>query len=462
MKRSFLRLFLLFLLIGILIGSCTDEPLDLTKTDKNLELNPRINKYTQNIMTHVYLWADEVRGREPSTESDPLSYFEAYLYKAKDKWSYMDENYTEPSAGIDGYDDQFGYELQFFYYGGNTSVVAQICYVYPHSPAADIGLKRGDLIIKNQGHWLDLNNYTEIYRAGQVSLELADLVPVDAHSVRLVPREGIYTLTARKTKTNPILKDTILQQRRKKIGYLCYTEFANDQKNSLSDLQKTIAHFKSESIDELILDLRYNRGGYLTAARHLCSLLAPAQNVGNEDVLIYKQWNKELQSKSETEEHFDKSVLKDNLNLQRIYIITGKKTASASELLISGLRPYISGMVVIGNTTAGKYVGSQAYRPDDEDLRNYILHPIVFSYSNARKESVEGGIVPHYRIYENELNLGVLGDPEETLLQATLSLIDGHDLITSRSSSSQSGLIPFSPKDRKSKLIDDRKSSQDL
>lgn len=414
-----------YAIILLSLWGCTDELIDLESTDKSLPVIQRMNDYTKKVMTSVYLWADEVRERQINENSNPESYFNSFVFRTKDHWSYMDNSYRAPSAGINGFDDRFGYDLTYAFYGNRGHLFARICYVYPNTPAARAGLKRGDIILKNNGEWLDLYNYEAIYKADAVNLELGTPVPIGNEQAFLQEQPGTYSLNAQKTSVSPILAKTILRQNGRQIAYLHYTEFANDNRKSLAELSGAIREFKDARVDEFILDLRYNRGGFLSAARHLCSLLAPLSSVRNGDVLIYKTWNKEFDSKSNREEHFDKSVASENINLSRLYVIVSSMTASASELLISGLRPYIPNTILIGEKTAGKYVGSQTYRPDDNELNGYALHPIVFAYQNALHESVEGGMLPDYQITEDPFHPGTLGDPEEPLLKATLALIAG-------------------------------------
>lgn len=161
---------------------------------------------------------------------------------------------------------------------------------------------------------------------------------------------------------DPILLDTVLQIENKKIGYLVYTSFIDNQTTSLSDLNNAIGRIKEAQVDEFILDLRYNTGGMLTAAKQLGSLLAPADAVGRSALFIHNNGtrltNKKFQGiKDALEIHFDPGVLTNNLDLRKIYILTGKNTASASEVIISGLQAYLSEVILIGEKTVGKYAG---------------------------------------------------------------------------------------------------------
>ncbi|MDE5611790.1 MAG: hypothetical protein K2I90_07225, partial [Odoribacter sp.] len=130
---------------------------------------------------------------------------------------------------------------------------------------------------------------------------------------------------------------------------------------------------------------------------------------------------------------FDPDVLTENLDLRRLYVLTGENTASASEIVISGLRPYLSEMILIGSDTYGKYVGMSQIIPPG-DLQKWTFWPVTFAYFNANGEDVKGGIAATYTIQEYSNFLPPFGDPEDPLLGKALELIGGNQpVIASRS-----------------------------
>lgn len=415
-----------YLLLLLLACSCYKEELVSLATDKSLPPVPRMNKFTEDKMKSVYLWAAEVQDRYPSRDLNPSVFFNQMVYEAEDKagqWSHIDNNNSGPTAGVDGYENGFGYWLQGYSYSGYYFY--QICYVYPNSPAARAGLKRGDVILENNR--MPVFGVNELENSEGLSLTVGH---VNSEG-DIVPHKEVYCLTAEYIKTSPIIKDTVLYVGGKVVGYLHYCEFANDNKKSLQDLSSVFSRFKEAKVEEFILDLRYNPGGYVSSARHVCSYLAPRSSVEKSALLITKYWNEKMQRKlkdepSFLEEHFDNSrdILDNNLNLKRLFTITGRYTASASELTISGLRSYMP-VIITGERTHGKYVGSVTYVPDDDELKSWALHPIVFSYLNADGESVKEGMEPNFLIKESPLDMKPLGDPEEPLLKRVLGLISG-------------------------------------
>lgn len=278
------------------------------------------------------------------------------------------------------------------------------------------------MIFANNGDLLNENSYTKILTDEKVVLKTGIIY----HDTLFVSKQD-YSLSQETLQQDPILLDTVLEAGNKKIGYLVYSKFYDDHSASLSQLSQVISRIKAASVDEFILDLRYNTGGAETAAQRLGSLLAPANHVRNQDILIHKQWNAVYQQKYSSKQlvtRFDPNVLADNLDLQKIYILTGPHTASASEVVISGLRPYIPHMVLIGSRTYGKYVGMIQILPPD-DLQKWIFWPVTFKFTNADGESVKGGLAPTYTSQEYADYLPPFGNDEDPLLGKALELISG-------------------------------------
>ncbi len=437
-----------------LFTGCKDD--EVKGKDSGQTAPVRMNTFTEEKMKSVYLWADEIKSRNINRDLDPEIFFDRMMYTAEDKWSRFEHKDEGETADIDGFDHSFGYFLEF-YLIGSGEVIAVVCYVYPESPAAKAGLKRGDIILKNNNAYLDKTSLSVMYEAEKLQLKLATL-----NGTKLAEKQETYTLTRIKTTINPILKDTVIQQNEKKIGYLCYTEFVDNKTNSIPALTEVIGKFRTAGINELILDLRYNLGGYLTAARRLSSLLAPATTVAEKKIIVSKHWNATYQKmyqniSSELEERFDNSaeVMNNKLNLAKIYVIIGSNTASASELVVSSLQPYMD-VVLIGERTHGKYVAATAFTPEDNDLKKWTISPIIYAYRNANNVSVKGGISPNIEQEEDIRTMGSLGNPSELLLSVALNQLAGlpqNTLLKARSSATFK-VIPNPHNLRKSSLID--------
>ena len=409
------RLFFFSILAGFL-SSCEDS--------RGVSPTPgpysyvRINTFTKDKMTDQYFWADEVKDKNIDTDSNPAEYFATMKYP-EDQWSRITSSKgLGEIADASGYDEGFGYNLTFWEKEGY--IFADVNFVYPNSPAAKAGLKRGDLITHMDGERITTENYTNLYYASQLSLGLSNDEVSEPYETK--------KLTAQTYTIDPVLDYGLIPLENQTIGYMIYTDFVFRGNTSLAQLNNVFQTLKSANIDEFILDLRYNQGGYIFAVKQLCSLLAPEEVVENEELLIHKSWNKAYQEKyaddpARLEEHFDKTVpLDSRLNLRRLWVITSKVTASAAEMLISALSPYME-VNVVGDITMGKNMGGIIYTPNDKDLQNWNIMLISTEYRNSRGESVKGGIPPMFPILEQFHHQYQLGDKEEPLLAATLQLI---------------------------------------
>lgn len=239
---------------------------------------------------------------------------------------------------------------------------------------------------------------------------------------------------------NPILCDSVYNFNGKKVGYLAYSSF--DLK-SIPELINICKKFKNEGIKELILDLRYNGGGYVITENVLASMFAPQINVTNKYVFekedyndffteYYEQEGISTITRFETEYNYDEIDLnistKDaNIGLEKIYgIITGN-SASASEALLSGLMPYMD-IELIGEQSHGKYctgwmlAAKDAYDKVPQAIKNWGIYVMVSIYKNANDETpcMPNGLTPDVEAEDNPLETYQLGDENEAMLKVAL------------------------------------------
>jgi C-terminal processing protease CtpA/Prc len=229
-----------------------------------------------------------------------------------------------------------------------------------------------------------------------------------------------------------------------------YNGFIGSANNDVA-LNNVFGEFKSEGVNELVLDLRYNPGGSVRSAIWLASMIT-GDYTG--ETLIKRQWNSEIQQSFEAEnpealiDTFQDAIVYRNsngetlvneainhLNLNRVYVLTSPNSASASELVINGLKPYIE-VIQIGTKTAGKYQASTTIYDSPElvnkqgvnPLHNYALQPLIFKISNANDVTdFDDGLSPSIA-YEEQLGaFGIIGDVEEPLLKKALNAIEGID-----------------------------------
>ena len=197
-----------------------------------------------------------------------------------------------------------------------------------------------------------------------------------------------------------------------------YDETYNNQMRSI------FAGFKGANVNDFILDMRYNPGGYLSCSQVLASLLAPADKLGQPYCSL--AFNDLNETKDTTYTLREDLTGGNNLNLSRLYVIVTDQTASASEAVINCLRPYME-IKLIGTKTEGKNVASLPIKT--EEFPGIILHPIVAIVNNSKGESnYFKGMTPDYELNEADNAklvdaLQPLGDTNEYLLKNTLTLV---------------------------------------
>ncbi len=401
----------------------------------------KVNTFVKTAMTDIYLWSDKVDASIPFTkDTDPKEYFEQLRYKKKDKWSWITDDVVALQNSFAGKEKSFGYELAFGQFSGTENYFAIITYVYPNAPASDAGLKRGDLFVQLNGANITQKNYLDLIYGSSIEVTKGKLTESG------IAPDTTVNLVSAELDLDPVLISKVIEQHGKKIGYLFYAQYIGTAKYLLS-IDNALRKFQSAGVTDVVLDLRYNRGGALTAAKHLCSSLAPKNVVSNEDVLITFQWNKKYQEyfkdnnqQGNLEDHFDKNISL-NLNLSKLYVLTGANTASASELTITALKPYMSEVVTIGATTHGKYCASITVTPDmyykDElyykSFKDWAIQPIVSKYANAKGVTdFEDGFEPTYQVKDNLLPALPLGDVQEPLLKKAIEVITGKPVVASK------------------------------
>lgn len=471
MKKTLYKSFLLYLLIAIaLISGCVkeEEPIIPEVIPEATE----VNSFIWNGLNDYYLWNSlipelsntEYKNKDSlnaflNTYTDPQELFTSLLYKYEevDKWSFLVDDSKEIDDWISGTSKTMGYDLRLVRLDNAGNLLGYVRYVFKNSPAEKAGLKRGDLFMKVNDLQLTINNYeTLLFATDNYKLGFASIT-----NDVIAPSDRTVTMTAIEMQENPINKDTIFVFDNQKIGYLVYNGFNSDFDIQLNDVFKK---FKDANIDRLILDLRYNGGGSVQSSIYLASMI---YGTDVAKVFAKAKYNSGLQSYMVSE--YGLASLNDNfttyidktdknpvttintLNLNKIHIIVSDNTASASEMLINGLRPYMN-VTVVGINTNGKYTGSMTVRDWNErgtvnPNHKWAMQPIVVRYTNSREDpDFIDGLTPTIVAREfsedgittDELtNILPFGDRNEKLLSAALADIAGIPVIAKTVKSAQ-------------------------
>jgi carboxyl-terminal processing protease len=398
--------------------------------------NQTVNDWILENMRELYYWNAAIPANPDKTLS-PDAFFDSILNKFNatsnpngDRFSWIEESGEELQASLSGQSTTTGMEYSLFLCeSGSTGVIAQVLYVLPNSPAQKAGLKRGDIITKVNGQSLSTTNYQGLLFSGtSYTFGLASV-----SGTTLLDTDKTISVTATTLQENPVFLDSVYTIGAKKVGYLVYNQFvpgANGSKASEYDAQvdAVFSDFKAKGVNELVLDLRYNPGGYTSSSTNLASLIG--KGVSSGKLYFREEWNSTITPELQKEygsgffvENFLNKAQNIGSNLTRVFVLTTDHTASASELIINGLRPYMT-VTTIGTTTYGKNVGSITIT-DDTGKFKWGMQPIVFkSYNSAGQSDYATGFKPTVEVDE-PLALLPLGDTKEALLSEALNQIAG-------------------------------------
>jgi C-terminal processing protease CtpA/Prc len=472
MKTTFAKYLSVVVLLAfaLLVGACTPQP--IPEPDPSDPEDVQVNKWTYQILSYYYLWNEEVKAIKPAYETDYQSFLTNILSAVKvntldgkiysGSRSYYSYISSAPVTRAGSFTFAPTYGMSIRAYGFNiqtqTGVVlryfARIQYVTPNSPAANAGLKRGDWIGRIDGKQILAGNFSDINK----------LLPTNSSSVKVLKcsftanstGDGVIfkeeaenkavTLTRTTVEENPIHTHKVLTTNGgTKVGYLLFNQFKrgydeSDLENSdeyEQQLRSVFAEFKRAGVEELVLDLRYNGGGYVSTAQLLSSMIAPQSKLGSK----WLECRPNASRKSNWYNLLTEAEVADcNLSLPRLYVIASGSSASASELMINNLRGLDVEVIHIGSKTEGKVVGMEVidhlFNSTDKAIfgnYQYTLHPVSFrSYDAKGTSNYENGLIPNhfYDEYMDEQSLrwiewGELGDASEPMLRIALDKIDG-------------------------------------
>jgi carboxyl-terminal processing protease len=429
----------------------------------------------------LYLWNDKLPAfevfnpRKFTSYSSELDNYEQELFEItkysnpfeykpgaiESKYSYIfDKANQNPTASIhstasvdlEGNGNDLG--IRFGFYGTDANFKTYVTAVYQNSPAEEKGITRGFIITKINGVAYGTN-----FSANIDALSMAlDGTNISLEGLRNDGSSFSISLVKKVFKSSPIYKSTIITASSKKIGYLAYARFSNAD-NSLAALNAVFADFARENITDLIIDLRYNGGGYVSTAEHLINLIAPSTASG---VMFTEHYNATMQAgtaailknqpyldandrvqykngKMVTYADLDYSV-KENTqvfakqgslgNIRKVVFIVSKNTASASELVINSLKPHMT-VQLVGATTYGKPVG---FFPITLENKYDVYYSLFETKNSLGQGGYYDGLVPN--VLADEVPAGTImydfGDPNDNYLKKAVQNITANNAVTSQ------------------------------
>ena len=395
-----------------------------------------INAWVYGEMKDAYFWSSDMPAQTTlDATANPSDYFEKLIYERAtvDRFSGITDDIDALQKEFNGVSKIFGIQYQIAAPDQSSSNVGlYLSYVVKGSPAETAGLKRGDIITKVDGQQLTNANYATLLRNS------------DTHSFTLGTLDGTtltsddkntFNVTKAEVNENPVGFSTIIDKSKygKKIGYLVYTQFVpgTDTSPKVYDdqLRKAFGNFKAQGVNELVLDLRFNGGGYISSAETLASLIG--KNISTSKVFYKEQWNEAntaFLKKSKGASALDHDFLAEPNNigsqLDRIFVLTSQGTASASELVINGLKPYMT-VITVGDHTYGKNLFGTLVS-DEQKRWNWGMYVMLGQTANANGESDYGnvnGIAANYMVDDNVIPYRSFGDDNETLFSKVLNVM---------------------------------------
>lgn len=379
-------------------------------------------------MEVLYYWNDKIpEGLNPGQEPDPEEFFYKMVYIEEDKWSYITPDLDALMADLNGTPFSSGISPAFIRIG-EEQIILIVEFVYPGSPADRAGIQRGDLFLTINGTFMNIDNYSELFNQSILNMGKGML-----SGNSFIPTGETITINAEIIEADPLVYSDIISINGIKTGYFVYSSFTSGTNNKyLSSLDNLFLEFKNENISELIIDLRYNLGGEIDVAGYLASAVSPFSVMNNGEILVNYLYNKELTEYFKlpnTDPRYLGITFPENaynLDLSGIHFLTGWKTASASELLIIGLKPYMN-VKQIGESTYGKYTASWVISDtNDPPEHSWAMMPIVLKYANKDGYTdFRNGLTPDYTVTDPVLDLKPFGDPGDPVLAKARELIGG-------------------------------------
>jgi C-terminal processing protease CtpA/Prc len=379
--------------------------------------------------------------------TDPEEFFYQTCYKhtkvvgsssAIDRFSFVEDDYETLVNSLSGVSKSNGLEFGLARNEGSTDLFGYVRYIIPNSNASTKDIARGDIFTRVNGVQLTDANYISLLfgNSDTYTLGMADIsgtvVTDNDREVTLTKAEGLQE--------NPILVAKTVEVNGTKIAYLMYNGFTSDYNEQLNTV---FGQFKTAGATELVLDLRYNPGGSVNSSRLLASMV---YGTNTSELYVRQRWNDKIQSmlnKEQLEDYFanktDLGSALNSLNLSKVYVLATGSSASASELVMNGLAPYVN-VFHIGETTRGKNEFSVTmvddedndyiYRSDRENKINpsnrWAMQPLM-----GRNENSDGfydytsGLAPDVVLAEDLADLGTLGDVNEPLFARAIQEITG-------------------------------------
>lgn len=438
----------LVLILPFIILGCYED------MDDNPISDTEIKDFIWSGLNTWYYWQDQVTDLADDRFLDTADYTQFLnsfdtpdqmfysLLSEQDRFSWIVDDYFALNNALNGVSKSNGMEFGVGLIDGGSNAFGVVQYVLPNTSASTNNLQRGDFFLTVDGIQLTENNYRNLLFFGSDTYTIG-LAELDASDNLVLTGETVI-LTKQVYEENPILIANTFTVDGIKVGYLMYNRFTSGYDQQLNSV---FGQFIAQGVQDLVLDLRYNPGGSVNSAINLGSMIAGEPTTA---LFLKQQWNNKIQatlSDTQVNKYFTNQLSDgtsiNTLNLNKVYILAQGSSASASELVINCLRPYLD-VIHIGDVTVGKNEFSTTLY--DSPSCNYscttginpnhtwAMQPLVGKSENANGFfEYETGLNPTLALEENVANYGVLGQQDEPLLARAIQHITGNGRFSNQS-----------------------------
>lgn len=415
--KNFLKL--QYIAIAVFLISCTNN------NDESAPVFPEgstefVNLWVQDSMKRYYYWADEMPAK-PDYQLPVKDFFKSLL-SPKDRFSFM-VNTEDSSSYPRSIRNMYGFDYTIVQLA-NNEVVTVVKLVLQNSPAFNAGLERGMIITKVNGKVMTAANAEAM--ASSIKDQTVVELTVGKWQNGSVKDEKNITVYYGFSFEQPVLSK-VFEKNGKKIGYMYIYDFPDGMTQTL---YQKFGELKAAGVKELILDLRYNYGGSVSSAAALCSLIPSGLSSGSPFIIFKGNKNGGEVKRTFAQQiaydpkALDFTTLRANaLGLQKVFILTSNSTASAAEIVVNNLKPYMQ-VIQIGDTTLGKDMAGFVVEDKRKPRKiSWQIHPVIYKVFNASGAGeYSSGISPQSNVNEFAgLPLLPLGDPNETLISSALN-----------------------------------------
>jgi C-terminal processing protease CtpA/Prc len=357
------------------------------------------NVFVRDTLREIYLWYQELPDLDPALYSSPEAYLDAVRFRPLDEsFSYVSS--AEASSSYYSASQYIGLGFSFQWI---RETHARISQVFPESPASEAAMARGDYLVAIGGTPIEELVAPGAFDAAIGPSEIGVSVEIRWRSQFGEERSGV--LTKRPVTIPTVSQKEVFDVDGLPVGYVHLRNFVEP---SVSALDAAFAEFQARGVTDVVLDLRYNGGGLIEVARHLGSLIGGFRT--NSQPFVELVHNDKNSFRNRTFRFDDPE---ESLDVPRLVVIATRVSASASELVVQGLKPFTP-VTVVGDRTYGKPVGQYGFEFCDK-----ILFPVSFRSRNAAGETDYFDGIPADCPASDNLDRA-LGDPAESSLAEAL------------------------------------------